>query len=220
MLDNFDPDPYQRQQLALAAKVIKKDAHPKQIRYIGGAAVAYDDHNDRTVGGLIILRSTDLKPLEQVTVEQQIAFPYIPGLFSFREVPPLQEAYQQLKLKPDLILCAGHGLAHPRRIGLATHLGVILDIPTVGCAKNLLVGEHNAVGKERGSWSALRENEEHIGAALRTQREVQPIYVSTGHRVSLASAIDWTLLTTKQYRVPKPVRQADQLVQAALHDGA
>jgi deoxyribonuclease V len=136
-------------------------------------------------------------------------FPYVPGFLSFREVPALLAALKKLKVQPDLLFCDGQGYAHPRRMGLASHLGVWLDRPTIGCAKNILVGTHGQLKKEAGSWTELVDGGERIGAAVRTRAGVRPVYVSQGNRVSLETAIRLTLEVTDGFRIPRPTREAD-----------
>jgi deoxyribonuclease V len=141
-------------------------------------------------------------------------FPYIPGLFTFRELPPLAAAFSRLHRRPDLVLFDGHGLAHPRRFGLACHAGLLLGRPSVGCAKSLLVGTHGAIGPARGAWAPLFDRGEIIGAAVRTRDHVKPMYVSVGHEMDLRSSIRLVLATTKKYRMPEPTRLAHQATTA------
>ena len=133
-------------------------------------------------------------------------------------MPPLLNAYNKLTIKPDLIVCDGHGLAHPRRFGLACHLGVILDIPTIGCGKTKLLGEFNELAEHRGATADLLDNDEVIGKVLRTQDNIKPVYVSIGHKVSLETAVEWVLKLTPKYRLPETTRQADQLVNKTLKE--
>ena len=150
----------------------------------------------------------DLEWLSGAIAACPIIFPYIPGLLSFREAPLLLAACERLTITPDLILVDGQGVAHPRRIGLASHLGLWLDTPTVGCAKSLLCGRHEAVGEEPGDFVEIVDREETIGVALRTKRGVKPVYVSIGHKISLESAIDWVLKCGRGYRLPEPTKLA------------
>jgi len=140
--------------------------------------------------------------------EDKIAFPYIPGLLSFRESPLILAACEKLCNVPDLVLIDGHGIAHPRRFGLASHLGLSLNLPTIGCAKSILCGRHQPVAEEAGSHTELLDNEELIGAALRTKSGVRPVYVSVGHRIDLASALQWVIKCCRGYRLPEPARLA------------
>jgi len=199
----------------LATKVIKED-RLNEIRYIAGIDVAYAKESDKLVAAVIILNAATLKVIETVVAEDKTQFPYIPGLFSFRELPPLIKAFAKLKNTPDLIVCDGQGIAHPRRFGLASHLGVIFDVPTIGCGKTRLLGEYKDPGTTRGDAAPLVDNGEVIGNVLRTQNGVKPIYVSIGHRISLKTACEYVLRLSPKYRLPETTRQADQAVRKAL----
>jgi len=165
-----------------------------------------------------VLNALTLQVVETVVVEDIAIFPYIPGLFSFRELPSLIKAFDKLEHTPDLVVCDGQGLAHPRRFGLACHLGVVFDIPTIGCGKARLIGEANEPGEKRGSFEPLIDSGEIVGNVLRTQDGINPIYVSVGHRVSLGTACDWVLRLTPKYRLPETTRKADQAVNARLKE--
>jgi len=159
----------------------------------------------------------DLPGLERVAeawVRGPVTFPYLPGYLAFREGPAILAAAQKLRLRPDLWLFDGQGIAHPRGMGLAAHLGVLLDVPSVGCAKSRLMGQHREPGVERGSWVPLMANGEQIGAVVRTRTGVRPLYVSVGHRISLGAAVRWVLGSCR-YRVPEPIRFAERLVNEA-----
>lgn len=149
--------------------------------------------------------------LDEVVVEQPLRFPYVPGLLTFREGPAALTALDRLDTRWDVLLCDGQGYAHPRRLGLASHLGVLLDRPTVGCAKSRLVGTYGEVGEAKGSWSELSDDGEVIGAVVRTREGVRPVYVSVGHRIDLASAIELVLRCAPRYRLPEPTRRAHRL---------
>jgi deoxyribonuclease V len=149
--------------------------------------------------------------MEERVVELPVTFPYIPGLLSFREAPVGLAAISALETRPDLLLVDGHGLAHPRRCGIACHLGLLLDLPTIGCAKSILVGQAEEPGPNPGDWTPLDNRGETIGAALRTRPKTRPIYVSIGHRVSLASAIALVSQCGRGYRLPEPTRLADRI---------
>jgi deoxyribonuclease V len=157
-----------------------------------------------------------LDVIETATAEDRVLFPYIPGLFSFRELPPLIKACAKLQHSPDLVVCDGQGYAHPRRFGLACHLGVIFDLPTIGCGKTRLLGEHKEPDTKRGAIAPLYDNNEVIGNVLRTQNGINPIYLSVGHRISLATACEWVLKLSPKYRLPETTRQADQVVRKML----
>jgi len=178
----------------------------------------------RAIAGVVVFTFPGLVEVERVSVEQPLAFPYVPGLLSFREVPALLAAFARLRHTPDLIFCDGHGYAHPRRFGLACHLGMLLARPTIGCAKSLLIGDYREPATKAGSWSPLlapREKDtarfakrETIGAVLRTRAEVKPIFVSQGYRISLPRAIEFTLAVCDGFRIPRPTREADHFVEA------
>jgi len=170
---------------------------------------------NRVIGGVVVFRFPEMAEIERAHAVLPLRFPYVPGFLSFREIPVLLAALGKLKRMPDLLFCDGQGYAHPRRMGLATHLGIVLDRPSIGCAKSILIGRHGDLGARVGSWVALRDAKadgETIGAAVRTRDGVNPIYVSQGHRVSLKSAIALTLAVSDGVRVPRPTREADRLV--------
>lgn len=186
---------------------------PLRPRNIAGADVAYDMASARCFAAVVVLRIPTMKVIEEATAESQTSFPYVPGLLTFREGPALLAAFAKLRHRPDLIMFDGHGLAHPRRFGLASHMGYILDIPSIGCAKSLLVGEYERVGRKAGSFAWLIDRGERVGAAVRTRTGVRPVYVSPGHRVGFHAAIRLVLLAATKYRVPEPTRLADILVE-------
>jgi deoxyribonuclease V len=190
--------------------VTSGDLGPVQL--VAGVDISVGGRVRQTVGrgAVVVLSLPNLVPVEQSTVEQAPAFPYVPGLLSFREIPVLLPAFARLRALPDLLVVDGQGYAHPRRIGLASHLGLVMDLPSIGCAKSRLVGEYGDLGVERGSIAYLRDRGEVIGAAVRTRTGTKPIFVSSGHRVGLEEAIDWTLRLTPKYRIPEPTRLAHQ----------
>ena len=198
-------------QQQLAAKVIKEDKFNK-VHFVAGVDVAYAKENSKLVAAVVILNAETLEVIETVIAEDEVQFPYIPGLFSFRELPPLIKAFAKLQHTPDLIVCDGQGIAHPRRFGLACHLGVIFDIVTIGCGKTRLLGEFETLGIERGAIAPLIDKNETIGNALRTQSGINPIYDSIGHRVSLSTASEWVLKLSTEYRLPETTGQPDQAV--------
>jgi len=202
-------------QQELAAKVVKTD-QLNEVKLVAGVDVAYQKDSYRLVAAVVILNAETLEIVETATAEDIERFPYIPGLFSFRELPPLIKAFAKLQRTPDLVVCDGQGLAHPRRFGLACHLGVIFDIATIGCGKTRLLGEYQEPETTRGAFAPLVDNDEVIGNALRTQTSINPIYVSIGHRVSLTTAYEWVLKLAPKYRLPETTRQSDQLVKATI----
>src|SRR4028119_2202343 len=163
------------------------------VRYVAGVDVGYDSADEVSRAAVTVLSFPDLQLQQQAVVRSPTAFPYIPGFLSFREVPAVLEALENISLRPDLILCDGQGIAHPRRFGLACHLGVLTDMPTIGVAKSLLVGKHDELPLEKGSWQPLRYRGETVGVVLRSRTGVRPLYVSPGHRISLPTAIDYVL---------------------------
>ena len=191
----------------LANKVSRTDAVAAP-RLIAGVDISARRGDSMATGAVVVLRYPELKLVETKIVTGKLAFPYIPGLLSFREIPLLLLAFEKLDLIPDLILVDGQGIAHPRRMGLASHLGLLLDTPTIGCAKSRLCGSHNVPGAEPGSYAEVVDNSEVIGVALRTKFETKPIYVSIGHKVDLKAAIHWTLECCRGYRLPEPTRLA------------
>ncbi|MCG6964403.1 MAG: deoxyribonuclease V [Acidobacteria bacterium] len=162
-----------------------------------------------------VLDAETLELCASAAAEYGVAFPYVPGLLSFRELPPALAAFAMLERLPDLVLCDGHGLAHPRRFGLACHLGLALDLPTIGVAKTLLLGTHGHVPSKRGAWVPLVDHDEVIGAVVRTRAGVRPLYVSVGHRVSLPTAVAWTLRCAPRFRLPETTRAAHALATSA-----
>jgi len=160
---------------------------------------------------VVLLSYPDLIPLQAITAEMPLSFPYVPGLLAFREGQVVLAAMEQLEDRPDVLMFDAQGLAHPRRMGLATHLGVLLDIPTVGCAKSRLCGTHVEPNEQKGSWTPLTDGDEVIGAVVRTRDNVRPVFVSTGHRIDLEAAIALVLDCATRYRLPEPARWAHRV---------
>ena len=181
------------------------------VKYVAGVDVGFEDNYRVTKAAVVVLSFPDLKLVEQATAKIPTTFPYIPGFLSFREIPALLQALEKITTKPDLILCDGQGFAHPRRFGLACHLGVLLNLPSIGVAKSLFIGEHEEVPLEKGNWQPLKHGEEIIGAVVRSRTNVKPLYVSIGHHISLPTAIDYVLKCTTKYRLPETTRLADKL---------
>ncbi|OWA33320.1 endonuclease V [Saccharibacillus sp. O16] len=203
-------------QKELAARVRLTDPESLHIRYAAGVDVAYDTDDDRLVAAVVILDAHSLEVVETASAVGRPSFPYIPGLFSFREIPPVLQAFEKLEIVPDLIVCDGQGIAHPRRFGLASHLGMLLDTPSIGCGKTRLIGEYEEPASIRGSSSQLIDQGEVVGHVLRTQDQVKPVFVSPGHLVSLETACAWVLKLAPRYRLPETTRQADQQVRREL----
>jgi deoxyribonuclease V len=194
-------------QLALAGKVVK-ESQIVEPHLVAGIDISSGDGQRLARGAVVVLRYPELSIVEVQVAEGKITLPYIPGLLSFRECPLIIAACEKLHNVPDLILIDGQGIAHPRRFGLASHVGLFLDLPTIGCAKSILCGQHGPVEQAAGSYSELLDDGEIIGAALRTKPGVKPIYVSVGHKMDLTSALQWVLNCCRGYRLPEPTRLA------------
>lgn len=197
-------------QETLRSQVIARD-RIRRVRSVAGVDASYDRTTGATRAAVALLALPGLEPLSHRVVRRRTRFPYVPGLLSFRETPALLAALAGLRERPDLILCDGHGLAHPRRFGLACHLGVLLDLPSIGVAKSRLVGTHSPLPEARGVWVPLRDGGATIGAVLRTRTGVRPVYVSVGHRVCLATAIELVLRCSPRHRLVEPIRRAHAL---------
>lgn len=196
-------------QQTLRERVIRKDILSADIRFIAGVDVGYAKNSDTVVAAMAVMDTETHSIKEITTAEAEVEFPYIPGLFSFREMPSLLKVLQQAAIRPEVIICDGQGLSHPRRFGLACHLGVETGIPTIGCAKTRLIGEYREPGYDRGDFSDLVDNNEVIGRVLRTQDSLKPVFVSIGHKISLETACDLVLRLCSQYRLPEVIRAAD-----------
>jgi len=180
---------------------------PAQPALICGLDVSVDRWKSATAAA-VILSYPDLKVVEKVVLHGKVEFPYVPGLLSFREIPITSEVCRRLKNQPDLVMVDGQGFAHPRRIGLASHLGLVLGISTIGCAKSHLCGEYEMPDTARGSWRPLTSDGEEIGAVLRTREGVKPLFISVGHKISLSQSIHWVLQCSNEHRLPEPTRLA------------
>ncbi len=186
----------------------------RPVKTIAGADISFNKFEPTVYAGIVVLSFPEMEVIEEVGVVSESRFPYVPGLLSFRETPSVLEAWSQLKTEPDALMLDGQGLAHPRRVGIACHVGLLIERPTLGCAKSVLVGQYEEPPKERGAWTELIHKGEVVGAALRTKRNVQPIFVSPGHLIDLEGAIDVTLRSDGGYRQPEPTRRAHLLVNA------
>ena len=200
-------------QTELRGRVERKD-RIGAVRRIAGVDVGFEQDGRVTRAAVAVLEYPGLALVEQVVVRVATTFPYVPGLLSFREAPAVLAAFERIRIAPDLILYDGQGIAHPRRFGIASHVGLLLDCPSIGVAKSRLVGEHRMPATRRGAWTPLRDAGEVIGAVLRTRVGVKPLYVSIGHRVSLETAVRWTLACTTRYRLPETTRWAHRLASA------
>ena len=200
-------------QTQLSTKVITEDRLNK-VNYVAGVDVGFKNNYAITQAAVAILTYPHLELVEHTLAQIPTTFPYVPGYLSFREIPAILEALAKVQTIPDLILCDGQGIAHPRRFGLACHLGVLLDLPTIGVAKSLLIGKHQELSPEKGQWQPLIDRGETIGVVLRSRTNVKPIYVSSGHRISLPTAIDYVMGCLTKYRLPETTRWADKLASA------
>jgi deoxyribonuclease V len=197
-------------QQRLRSQVIITD-QLETVQWVAGVDVAFEDNYALTKAAVAVLRFSELEVVETAIATLPTCFPYIPGFLSFREIPAILEALNKLTVVPHLIFCDGQGIAHPRRLGIASHLGVLIDCPTIGVAKSRLVGSHQEVNLEKGSQQPLIDQGETIGVVLRTKFKVKPLYISAGHRISLPTAIEYVLKSTTKYRLPETTRIADRL---------
>jgi len=185
-----------------------------RVRRVAGADLAYSSDGTTCFAAVVVLDATTLETVETATAVLPVTFPYVPGYLSFREAPAVCDAWSRIRVRPALLFVDGHGLAHPRRFGVASHLGVGLDVPTVGVAKSILVGHADDPGPRRGSTRPLVHRDETVGMAVRTRDRVAPVYVSVGHRIGLDTAVRFTLSCGDGYRLPAPTRRADRFVAA------
>ncbi|NOZ62960.1 MAG: deoxyribonuclease V [Calditrichaeota bacterium] len=179
-----------------------------RVKYIAGADVAYFDQMRRSVGAVTVMKFPELNIVEQTFAVVDVTFPYIPGYLTFREAPVLLKAFEELQCTPDLIIFDGQGIAHRKKMGIAAHLGVLLDIPSIGCAKSRLIGNFDDPAPDKGSFSPLFYHGERIGAVVRTRKGTKPVFVSPGQKITIPEAITWVLKCCPKYRVPEPVRQS------------
>lgn len=184
------------------------------VELVAGADISYSKDSPLAFAAIVVMALPELEVVEELGIATQVEFPYVPGLLSFREAPAILQVWSRLRSEPDALLVDGHGRAHPRRIGLACHLGLWVERPTVGCAKQLLCGEVGPLLDERGAWAPIVDGGETVGAALRTRAGVKPVYVSPGEGIDLSGALDLALACSAGLRIPEPVRRADILVDA------
>jgi deoxyribonuclease V len=204
-----------RQQLALRERVEPAGPLPT-VRTAAGLDVSYDEETGRAVAAVVVLDLATLTVVEAATATGEVSFPYVPGLLAFRELPTLADALERLAVTPDVLVCDGYGVAHPRRFGLACHVGVLTGLPAFGVAKTPFTAAHAQPGPGRGDWSPLTEDGEVLGRVLRTQPKVKPVFVSVGHRVDLDTATALTLALSPRFRLPETTRHADQLSRRLL----
>lgn len=191
-------------------KVVRSSQVGK-VKLVAGVDIGFEDQGKTTRAAVVLLKFPELTLLEKQIARLKTTFPYVPGYLSFREIPAAIKAFEKLKHKPDIVLCDGQGIAHPRRFGLACHLGLWLNLPAIGVAKSRLIGTYKEPGNKKGNWEPLLDKGEEIGVVLRTRDNVKPLYVSIGHKVDLKTAIDFTLSCTTRYRLPETTRWAHKL---------
>ncbi len=197
-------------QHSLRAQVNTEDDLP-DIRTVAGVDVGVENNGQTTRAAIVVLNLNDLTPVDYALARLPTRFPYVPGLLSFRECPVILDALKQLETRPDLLLCDGQGIAHPRRLGIATHIGLLTGLPSIGVGKSRLTGTHGPVPDDKGDWTPLMDGNETIGAVLRTRSGVKPLFISPGHRISLPTAIDYVMACVTRYRLPETTRWADGL---------
>jgi len=198
-------------QRKLARQVSLHDSIARPIKLVAGVDVSYKRRAEKFYAAIVVLDYTSMTILDAVTASGEVDFPYVPGLLSFRELPILLEAFRKLATTPDVILADAQGIAHPRRLGLASHLGLWLDLPTIGCAKSLLCGKAAEPRLEKGAWTSLRDADEIVGRMLRTKDRVRPLIISPGHKTDVQRATEIVLHCCRGYRLPEPTRQAHLL---------
>lgn len=204
-------------QQQLRSEVVTQD-QLREVRRVAGVDVGFEDDGETTRAAVAVLSFPDLQLVEQAIARRPTQFPYIPGLLSFREVPAVLDALEKLRQSPDILLCDGMGTAHPRRFGIACHIGILVDLPSIGVGKSRLVGHHAPVPDEKGAWVPLIDKGETIGAVLRTRVKTNPLYISPGHRVSLETAIATVLRCTTKYRLPETTRCAHKLASGLIDE--
>ncbi len=195
--------------------ILKKDF--SKVETVGGGDVAYSKNGDRLFGAIAVLSFPDMGIVDMASADGKIPFPYVPGLLSFREGPILIKTFEKLKRRPDVMIFDGQGIAHPRRIGLASHIGLWLDLPAIGCAKTPLLMDFISPGLTKGSFEWIHQEGKKVGAVLRTKEKVKPLFVSPGHRIDLTTSIQLILESCRGFRVPEPLRKAHQASQSMLH---
>jgi deoxyribonuclease V len=206
---NVSPSEAIEIQNELRSRIITED-RLGSVKTVAGVDVGFPDRMTARAA-IVVLRFPSLRVLDRAVAEVEVTFPYVPGLLAFREIPAVLVAAEKLRHTPDLLLFDAHGLAHPRRMGLASHAGLLLERPSIGCAKSRLIGEHQEPGPERGERAPLMDGDEQIGVVLRTRGRVKPVFVSIGHRVDLDTAVRYVLECAPKYRLPETTRLADRL---------
>lgn len=214
---NLTPEEAIARQTELAKRVRRENDLPP-VNLVAGVDVGLEEENTVARAAVVVLAFPSLQPVTASIARRPVTFPYVPGLLAYRELPVVLDAFEGLEQEPDLIIVDGQGLAHPRRLGIASHLGVLLDKPSIGCAKSILVGKAETPEERVGAWTPLIHKGETIGAAVRTKLKVNPVYVSIGHRIDLETAIDYVLRCTRKYRVPETTRYAHNVAGGATLD--
>jgi deoxyribonuclease V len=187
------------------------------VRTIGGGDVSYSTSDNLLFGAIVVLSFPHMEILDTATCDGKVPFPYIPSFLSFREGPVLIKTFKKLKIKPDVLIFDGQGIAHPKGMGLASHLGLWFDLPSIGCAKTPLLDEFITPGLSKGSFEWIRKEREKVGAVLRTKEKVKPLFISPGHRIDLMTSIQLILESCKGFRIPEPLRKAHQITREILH---
>ena len=203
-------------QEALKDQIILKKPFSK-VRTIGGGDVAYSKNENRLFGAIVVLSFPDMEILDMATADGKIPFPYIPNLLSFREGPILIQIFEKLRVKPDIMVYDGQGIAHPRRFGLASHLGLWFDLPSIGCAKTPLLEGFISPGASKGSFELIRKEGKEVGVVLRTKDNVKPLFISPGHRIDITTSIQLILESCQGFRFPEPLRKAHHATRNMLH---
>lgn len=198
-------------QLAFRRSLLTESPSGFSPGLVGGADLSILRGRDLGHAAIVVMEVATMRAVDQATASVQVTFPYVPGLLSFRELPPLAAAWEKLSLLPEVLIFDAHGLAHPRRFGLACHGGLLFDVPSIGAAKSILVGEHGELGEAKGSVASLTHAGEEVGVALRTRKGISPVYVSVGHRMDLTTAVQVVLEACPSYRSPEPLRRAHRL---------
>lgn len=206
------PEEAKRIQVELREQLVLEPPPGFAPRRIGGADISFERFGDTAYAGVAVLDLNTLETVEEATATAELTFPYVPGFLSFRELPAIAAAWERLERKPDVLVFDGQGTAHPRRFGVACHGGLLLDVPSVGCAKSILVGRHGPLGEERGSTAEIVHRGETIGMAVRTRAGVNPVYVSPGHQMDLPTAVELVLRASPRYREPETTRRSHRLV--------
>ena len=206
---NLTPKEAMELQVSLQRRLdTKSNISIHNVKLIAGCDVAYYKKEDLCVAAIVVCQLDSMKIVEKIKVEEKATFPYVPGLLSFREIPPLIKAVKKLESSPDIFILDGQGIAHPRGIGLASHFGLIVNKPTIGCAKSRLIGEYRPMNKNKGSYSFLYVNNKKVGVVLRSRDNCKPIFISPGHKINISSSLNIVKRCLSKYRIPDVIRFA------------